>query len=72
MVNLVKSEFSKAQVVFFGNVVGQSKDQQVKAKVGAIDCLTAPKGKKELMIFLGMAGWYRTFCKHFSLVLLFL
>ncbi len=67
-VNLVKSEFAKATVQFLGHIVGQGQVAPVKGKVEAINDFQAPENKKSLMRFLGMAGFYRKFCKNFSQV----
>ena len=65
-VNLDKCEFCKAQVEFLGHVVGQGQVLPVQAKIEAIDKFSVPQTKKELMRFLGMAGYYRRFCPNFS------
>ncbi|KAJ8035392.1 hypothetical protein HOLleu_22614 [Holothuria leucospilota] len=65
-VNLVKSEIACAQVIYLGHVVGQGKVRPIKAKVEGIDKFPAPTDKRQLMRFLGMAGYYRRFCPNFS------
>ncbi|KAI5085363.1 hypothetical protein C0J45_23147, partial [Silurus meridionalis] len=40
----------------------------VDAKVTAILNFPAPSTRRELRRFLGMAGYYRSFCKNFSTV----
>ena len=65
-VNLVKSEFCQANVVYLGHVVGQGMVKPIKAKVEAIEKFPTPRTKKELQRFLGMAGYYRKFCQNFS------
>ncbi|PIK51902.1 hypothetical protein BSL78_11201 [Apostichopus japonicus] len=65
-VNLVKSEFCQANVVYLGHVIGQGKVKPIKAKVEAIEKFPTPKTRKELQRFLGMAGYYRKFCQNFS------
>ncbi|KAJ8049035.1 hypothetical protein HOLleu_01585 [Holothuria leucospilota] len=65
-VNLVKSEIACAHVVYLGHVVGQGKVRPIKAKVEGIDKFPAPTDKRQLMRFLGMAGYYRRFCPNFS------
>ena len=65
-VNLVKSEFGNAEVQFLGHVVGHGQVRPVNAKVEAVQSFPAPTTKKELMRFLGMAGYYRRFCHNFS------
>ena len=65
-VNLAKSQLVKAKVTFLGHVIGQGEVQPVKAKVEAIFNFPQPADKKDLMRFLGMAGYYRKFCENFS------
>lgn len=65
-ISLVKNEFGKARVVFLGHVIGQGKVQPVLAKVEAVTNFPKPQNKKELMCFLGSAGYYCKFCKNFS------
>jgi len=65
-VNLIKSEFCHANVVYLGHVVGQGQVKPIKAKVEAIEKFPTPKTRKELQRFLGMAGYYRKFCPNFS------
>ena len=65
-VNLVKSEFCHATVTFLGHVVGQGQVKPISAKVQAIAEFPVPTDKKQLMRFLGMAGYYRKFCSNFS------
>jgi len=67
-VNLNKSDFGKATVVFLGHVVGGGQVKPLDAKVQAIDSFHIPTTKKQLMRFLGMAGYYRKFCRNFSTV----
>jgi len=40
----------------------------VDAKIRAVMQFPAPGTKKELMRFLGLVGYYRSFCKNFSTV----
>ena len=67
-VNLVKSEFCQANVVYLGHVAGQGMVKSIKAKVEAIEKFPTPRTKKELQRFLDMAGYYRKFCQSFSSV----
>ena len=67
-VNLVKSEFGCATVEYLGHVVGQGQIKPRQAKIEAIVNFPIPKTKRELMRFLGMAGFYRKFCRNFSVV----
>ena len=61
-INLSKSEFAHAHVTYLGHV------GPVTAKVEAVMNFPAPVNRKELMRFLGMSGYYRKFCRNFSVV----
>ena len=65
-VNLSKSDFVKAKVIYLGHVVGHGVVTPITAKVKSIIDYPNPENKKSLMRFLGMAGYYRKFCKNFS------
>ena len=65
-VNLAKTEFCHATVTFLGHLVGQGQVKPLKATVNTISEFPVPKCKRQLMRFLGMAGYYRKFCKYFS------
>ena len=67
-VNLAKCEFVKATVTYLGKIVGQGQVRSVRAKVEAIDNFPIPHDRKALRRFLGMAGYYRSFCRNFSSV----
>lgn len=67
-VNLAKCEFAKATVTYLGKVVGQEVVRPVDAKVVAIQRFPVPLIKKDLMRFLGMVGYYRSFCRNFSTI----
>ena len=64
--NLSKCEFGKAVVTYLGKQVGQGQVCPVRVKVQAIVDFPASKMRHELRRFLGMAGYYRAFCKKFS------
>ena len=70
-VSLMKTEFCHAAVEYLGHYVGNGHVRPVFAKVNAINAILnfpAPQTKKELMRFLGMAGYYRKFCPNFSTI----
>ena len=46
--------------------MGQGQVKPLEARVNAISEFPVPKCKRQLMQFLGMAGYYRKFCKNFS------
>lgn len=64
--NLAKCEFGKAVVTYLGKQVGQGNVSPVAAKVQAILEFPTPQTRRELRRFLGMAGYYRAFCRNFS------
>ena len=66
--NLAKCEFGKATVSYLGKQVGQGEVRPIDAKVAAITSYPVPTTRRELRRFLGMAGYYRSFCKNFSTV----
>ena len=66
-INLPQSEFCHA-LTFLGHIVGQGQVRPVEAKVEAISDFPVPTGKRQLMRFLGMAGYYRKFCNNFSVI----
>ena len=67
-VNLTKSEFGCAQVIYLGHVVGQGQVKPVNVKVSAISEYPKPECKRQLLRFLGMVGYYRKFCPNFSTI----
>ena len=48
--------------------MGQGQVKPVETKVEAILDFPVPTGKRQLMCFLGMAGYYRKFCNRFSVI----
>lgn len=66
--NLAKCEFGKGTVLYLGHQVGSGQVCPVDAKVSAIAEFPVPTTRRELRRFLGMAGYYRRFCKNFSSV----
>lgn len=68
VINLKKSDFAHATVTYLGHVIGQGKLAPRLAKVDSILQYPAPRNRKALRRFLGMAGFYRRFCKNFASV----
>jgi len=65
-INLAKCEFGKATLIFLGHVVGQGQVKPVHAKIESIVNFPTPTNKREVMRFLGIAGYYRKFCSNFA------
>ena len=57
-----------ATVTYLGKEVGRGQVCPVSAKVSAIEAFPPPTTRRELRRFLGMAGYYRGFCRNFSTV----
>ncbi len=66
--NLSKCEIGKATVTYLGKQVGEGQVRPLTAKITAISEFPAPRTRRELRRFLGMAGYYRCFCRNFSSV----
>ena len=67
-VNLHKSDFCKSSITYLGYQVGTNQVRPIQAKVEAIVKMPPPKSCKEVKRFLGMAGYYRRFCRNFSAI----
>ena len=67
-INLAKCEFGRATVVYLGKVVGGGQVRPVHSKIEAVLNYPPPASRRELRCFLGMVGYYRSFCKNFSAV----
>ena len=65
-INLMKSEFGKATVKYLGHIVGQGQVRPLDTKIQTIVKYPIPTSRRELARFLGMAGYYRSFCLNFS------
>ena len=48
--------------------MGQNQVKPIDVKVKAISDFPLPSCKKQLMRFLGMAGYYQRFCHNFSII----
>ena len=66
--NLSKSVFGGATVTYLGHVVGDGQCRPKTANVEAILEFPTPHNRKSLQRFLGMAGYYRRFCRNFSAI----
>ena len=68
VINLKKSVFGRGTVTYLGHTVGGGSVRPKQANVEAILAFPTPRTRKEVMKFLGMAGYYRRFCKNFATV----
>ena len=69
-INLKKCEFAKAYITYLGHNVGQGQVRPMQAKVEAVVNFPQPRNRRELMSFMGLAGYYRKFCNNFASVVL--
>ena len=67
-INLKKTTFCEATVSYLGHIVGDGNVRPKVANIEAIIQYPVPTTRKSLMRFLGMASYYRRFCKNFSSV----
>ncbi len=67
-INLSKCVFGQATVTYLGKCVGNGQVKPVEEKVAAITNFPVPITRRELRRFLGMIGYYRSFCKNFATV----
>ena len=63
-----KCHFLRKECHYLGHVVSSSGVSTDPGKTKAINNWPRPKSEKELRSFLGLAGYYRRFVKHFSKV----
>ena len=64
--NVEKCSFGQATVMYLGHEVGLGKVAPLRANVESILRFPVPTNKKQLRRFLGLAGFYRKFCRNFS------
>ena len=63
-----KCEFWLNEVVFLGHVISGASIFVDPRKIEAIVSWEQPKNVSEIQSFLGLAGYYRRFVEHFSLI----
>ena len=67
-VKLIKCCFGAARIEFLGHLVGRGVIRLQRLKTVAIREYKQPKTKKDIRVFLGMAGYYRRFMPNFASV----
>lgn len=66
VINLSKSTFAEAQVMYLGHNVGLGSLAPPQAKVKAIAEMLPPISKKQVRRFLGAIGYYRRYLANFA------
>lgn len=67
-VKLTKCEFAQTQIAYLGHIISEQGVATDPSKIQAIEQWHAPKSAEELRSFLGLAGFYRKFVRHFGVI----
>ena len=68
VVRLPKCQFGGAKVEYLGHIIGGGETSPRTEKIAAILDFPVPCTRRALRRFMGMAGFYRRFCKNFAIV----
>lgn len=67
-VKLSKCELAQNQIAYLGHIISANGVATDPAKITAIEHWKTPTSAKELRSFLGLAGFYRKFVRHFGMI----
>jgi hypothetical protein len=68
VVKLKKCQFAKQQIHYLGHILSANGIQTDPTKVEAVLNWPPPGNVRELRGFLGLAGFYRKFVRHFAII----
>jgi hypothetical protein len=67
-IKLSKCSFAKRTIDYLGHVISENGVAIDPAKISAIQNWSSPENVKQLRSFLGLAGHYRKFVRHFGII----
>lgn len=68
LLKLSKCSFAKQEISYLGHVISANGVATDPSKIQAIQTWPTPQDIKQLRSFLGLAGYYRKFVQHFTLL----
>jgi hypothetical protein len=63
-----KCAFAKREISYLGYVISERGVTTCPDKIKVVSDWSSPRNVKELRSFLGLAGYYRKFVKHFGII----